>query len=188
MSRFYLLPTTDIHLVLDEAIHDGQQFVLKFNYRGQISGFEPSKVSKCVEKPSIIDVDIDYDPNDTDKKMEIIVTAKEKGLSFIRIRYDLESQDDDGNPMFQECFVRVWVHEKIEKIWIGNNHITIHRGADFHGYVASVFARFNDSEDEDENDPCFEIGDIIPLLGLLSGFFSKYASNGLLCKLYSFPL
>ena|SRR5690554_1287995 len=99
MSRFYLLPTTDIHLVLDEAIHDGQQFVLKFNYRGQISGFEPSKVSKCVEKPSIIDVDIDYDPNDTDKKMEIIVTAKEKGLSFIRIRYDLESQDDDGNPM-----------------------------------------------------------------------------------------
>src|SRR5690554_1755684 len=65
MSRFYLLPTTDIHLVLDEAVHDGQQFVLKFNYRGQISGFEPSKVSKCVEKPSIIDVDIDYDPNDT---------------------------------------------------------------------------------------------------------------------------
>src|SRR5690554_7808999 len=89
MSRFYLLPTTDIHLVLDEAVHDGQQFVLKFNYRGQISGFEPSKVSKCVEKPSIIDVDIDYDPNDTDKKMEIIVTAKEKGLSFIRIRYEI---------------------------------------------------------------------------------------------------
>src|SRR5690554_303479 len=115
MSRFYLLPTTDIHLVLDEAVHDGQQFVLKFNYRGQISGFEPSKVSKCVEKPSIIDVDIDYDPNDTDKKMEIIVTAKEKGLSFIRIRYDLESQDDDGNPMLKNALLEFGFTRKLKK-------------------------------------------------------------------------
>lgn len=94
MSKFFLLPTTDIHLVLDETVHDGQQFSLKLNYRGEMSAFKPSKVTKEVEYPLIIDVDIDYDPNDMDKKTEIIVTAKEKGLSFIRIRYDLESLDD----------------------------------------------------------------------------------------------
>lgn len=130
MAKFYILPTTDIHLVKDSSYTSAQQFRLKFLFEG--SDFDKDLLLFSDYSAGVISVEGDY--ADTNNPW-IVITALNVGLTFIRIKY-----------LNQECFVRVWVHQAINRIWINNNHLSIYSGNDFHGYVPSVFAVFSDNE------------------------------------------
>jgi len=133
MAIFYILPTTDIHLVNDPSYTDAQQFSLRFLFDDKDTVFNPNNIDLGNDyDQNIITVQGNYqDTND----LRIIITAVNVGLTFLRVKYES-----------QECFIRVWVHQTINRIWVSNNHLSIYSGNDFHGYVASVFAIFSDNE------------------------------------------
>lgn len=152
MSEFYILPTTDIHLVHDPAITNGQQYTLNFKFSNSNAKIKPAFLSAIDEKPLRDLINININPTADLVNPKIIINTKQNtktGFTFVRIRYDVGPPNSSGDPtgtQFQECIVRVWVHSGIEKIWINNNHLTIHSGSEFHGYVPSVFAKFTDTE------------------------------------------
>lgn len=133
MAIFYILPTTDIHLVNDPSYTDAQQFSLRFLFDDKNTVFNSANIDLGNDhNQDIINVQGNY--QDTNN-LRIIITAVNVGLTFVRVKYES-----------QECFIRVWVHQAINQIWVSNNHLSIYSGNDFHGYVASVFAIFSDNE------------------------------------------
>ena len=67
-------------------------------------------------------------------------SAVAAGSTLGRILYNDIS--DPANIIVSEVIVRVFVHDAIEELWIGNNRASVHAGES--NYVLSVFAKFTD--------------------------------------------
>lgn len=140
MATFFLLPTTDIHLVLNPDITNGTEFRLRFllkNSRDENDFTEADvtfDLTEYTESQNIISVSKNFTD---DNNRHFTLTAVNPGKTFFRVKYGEE----------EECIVRVWVHTDIDLLWVNHNKITIYKGSDFQGYVPSVFAKFSSPEE-----------------------------------------
>lgn len=134
MSQFSILPTTDIHLVLENTVTNGRVFTLKFQLTNAKLSFNEQLLEFDDYNQALISITKDFSDS---KNLQFSINAlNSTGITFIRVKYN----------NVQECFIRVWIHETIGSISINNNHLTICSGNDYHGYVPSVIATFNNNE------------------------------------------
>ncbi len=129
---FYALPTTDIHLVKGGSITGMDIFQLEtLDYNLNVV----TGITFVDFDPAVVTVAL------VSQKCKF--TAVAAGHTIGRIR---RTTGSGATAQYEDCLVSIWVHAGVDKFWVGNDQITIHTGAAYHGYVMSVFAKFTDGE------------------------------------------
>jgi hypothetical protein len=128
VTSIQVYPTCDIHLLLDQPVTPYQLEVrdadpaaddnVTDSDRTEYSGFQ--SVIARVSRTGLI-------------------TPSAVGETFCRIRH---TDTDDGEEVVSEIVIRIRVHQRIDKLWFGNNRATVVEDQD--NYVLSVYAKFED--------------------------------------------
>ena len=129
IDRLYIYPTGDIHLLLTAGA-DMQIELWGEDENGKLHNVADNASTRYMNFDTAV-----VSSNDKGK-----FSAVAAGSTLGRILYN--DITDPGNIIVSELIIRIFVHDAIEELWIGNNRASVHAGES--NYVLSVFAKFTD--------------------------------------------
>ncbi len=133
-QTFILNPSSDIHLIRNPSSHSSLQ-VEALGYDDAVTPAVQIITGQC--NYNIVDTSIATVNNTTG-----LLTAVADGITFLVVTFT----DPVSNQTF-ELVARVWVHDSISQIFLGNNSASVNVGSD--NFQITLFAEFNNGVLED---------------------------------------
>lgn len=135
VTAIEVYPTCEIHLLKNRptpmrvVVREANQLVEQ----------NLSRKGPANSQTDILDFDTTLVDIDQQNTFVEFIPKNKTGSTIGRI---LHTDSRGPAPVTSEILVRIYVHEDIDKYWIGNNQVTIHEGSD--NYVLSVYGYFTD--------------------------------------------